>query len=129
MIVVDSSVVFDFLVHRNGSDQVTARFIEEGFAFHAPGILTIELVSILRNHQRGRGPDPEDEEIFADFLTFPVTIHPHLPLLPRIWQLRHNITPYDASYVALAELLNIPLLTRDRKLAHSSGHRARIEVI
>jgi len=55
--------------------------------------------------------------------------HPHRPFLPRVWQLRHNLTSYDAVYVALAELLNAPLLTRDRKLGTASGHSARIELV
>ena len=59
----------------------------------------------------------------------PVQLYPHSPLAPRIWELRHNITPYDAAYVALAEVLEAPLFTRDRKLAKTKGHRARIEVI
>jgi len=55
--------------------------------------------------------------------------HPHLWLLPRIWQLRHNLTASQAAYVALAEALDAPLVTRGRRLAASFGHRARIELI
>jgi len=50
-------------------------------------------------------------------------------LLPRVWQLRHNLTAYDAIYVALAELLNAPLVTRDRKIGTASGHHAQVEVV
>lgn len=49
-------------------------------------------------------------------------------MLPRIWELRNNLTAYDAAYVALAEALEAPLLTRDRRLAAAAGHRARIEL-
>ena len=55
--------------------------------------------------------------------------YPHVTLLPRVWQLRHSLSAYDACYVALAELLNAPVITRDRKLSSASGHRATIEVI
>lgn len=55
--------------------------------------------------------------------------HPVEPLVPRIWSLRHNFSAYDAAYVALAESLNIPLITRDRHLAKASGHAARIDYI
>jgi len=55
--------------------------------------------------------------------------HSHLPLLHRIWELRHNLSAYDAAYVALAEVLEALLVTRDRRLAASSGHRARIELV
>jgi len=55
--------------------------------------------------------------------------HPHYPLLNRIWNLRHNMTAYDAAYVALAETLQAPLLTRDAKLAPAAGHGARVELV
>jgi predicted nucleic acid-binding protein len=60
---------------------------------------------------------------------FPIERHPHEPLLERVLALRQNISAYDAMYVALAELLNAPLITRDARLARSSGHTARIEFI
>ena len=63
--------------------------------------------------------------VLADF---PVRRYPHDFLLPRIWELRNNLTAYDAAYVALAEALDAPLLTRDGRLAAATGHRARIEV-
>jgi len=53
--------------------------------------------------------------------------YPHDFLLPRVWELRANLTAYDAVYVALAEALDAPLVTRDRRLA-AAGHRARIEM-
>ncbi|MCP2238704.1 type II toxin-antitoxin system VapC family toxin [Prauserella halophila] len=53
---------------------------------------------------------------------------PHRGLIPRVWELRHSITPYDAAYVALAEQLDIPLLTTDARLAGSNGHSAEIEL-
>ena len=58
----------------------------------------------------------------------PIVRVPHRPLIERIWELRHTITAYDASYVALAELLDVPLVTCDAKLATSNGHKAEIEL-
>jgi predicted nucleic acid-binding protein len=55
--------------------------------------------------------------------------HPHGFLLPRIWDLRNNFTAYDAVYVALAEALGVPLITRDGRLAGAAGHQARIELV
>lgn len=55
--------------------------------------------------------------------------HPHEELLPRVWELRDNLTAYDAVYVALAEALNAPLLTLDARLARAPGHRARVELL
>jgi predicted nucleic acid-binding protein len=54
--------------------------------------------------------------------------YPHDFLLPRIWELRNNLTAYDAAYVALAEALDAPLLTRDKRLAAAAGHHAQIEL-
>jgi predicted nucleic acid-binding protein len=59
----------------------------------------------------------------------PLRRYPHDFLLPRIWDLRNNLTAYDAAYVALAEALDAPLLTRDRRLAAAAGHRAQIELV
>src|SRR6266852_3474696 len=65
----------------------------------------------------------------ADLADFPVHRYPHDFLLPRIWELRNNLTAYDAVYVALAEALEAPLLTRGRRLAAAMGHRATIELV
>lgn len=64
-----------------------------------------------------------------DLADFPIERYPHDFLLPRIWELRNNLTAYDAAYVALAEALDAPLLTRDRRLANAAGIRAHIELI
>jgi predicted nucleic acid-binding protein len=63
-----------------------------------------------------------------DLTDLPMHRYSHDFLLPRIWALRHNLTAYDATYVALAEALDAPLLTRDRHLAAAPGHQARIEL-
>ncbi len=57
------------------------------------------------------------------------TRYPHWRLLPRIWQLRHNLTAYDGAYIALAELLNAPLITRDGRVSSAAGHHAQIELL
>ena len=64
----------------------------------------------------------------ADLADLPLPRHPHDVLLPRIWELRNNLTAYHAVYVALAETLDVPLLRHDRHLAAAAGHRARIEL-
>jgi predicted nucleic acid-binding protein len=68
-------------------------------------------------------------EALEDLADFPITRYPHTPLLSRIWELRHNVTAYDAAYLALAEALPAPLITRDAKLAAVAGHRARVELM
>ena len=68
-------------------------------------------------------------EAVADLRDLPLTRYPHDALAARIWDLRATLTAYDAAYVALAEGLGAPLLTRDAALGRASGHRARIDVV
>ena len=65
----------------------------------------------------------------SDLLALPIRVVPSAPLLPRVWELRHNLTVYDACYVALAEAIDQPLLTADRRLANAPGLRCEIEVL
>ena len=68
------------------------------------------------------------DQAVEDWLGLPVDRHPHDVLLPRIWELRHNATAYDASYLALAEVLDAPLVTCDRRLASVPEQSAIVEV-
>jgi predicted nucleic acid-binding protein len=69
------------------------------------------------------------DDALHDFLDLRLTRYPHFVLLPRIWELRHSSSAYDAAYVALAELLAAPLLTRGKKMASAAAHYAVVEVI
>ena len=69
------------------------------------------------------------EQAIQDLLDLRMTRYPHYVLLPRIWQLRHNLSAYDAAYVALAEKLGARLITRDGRLVSASGHSAQIELL
>jgi predicted nucleic acid-binding protein len=68
-------------------------------------------------------------DALSDLSDFPPHRYPHDVLLPRVWELRHNLMAYDAVYVAPAEALDAPLLTRDRRLATATGHRARVDLV
>lgn len=68
------------------------------------------------------------DEAMSDLLDLRIARYPHLLLLPRIWQLRHNCSAYDASYIVLSERLGAALITRDARLASASGHTAPIEL-
>jgi len=79
----------------------------------------------------GAGQVPADRGSVGieEVIQLDVALHGHEDLLPRIWDLRHNLTAYDASYVALAEVLDAPLITFDHRLASAPGHRARVELL
>ncbi|HEY4123472.1 MAG TPA: type II toxin-antitoxin system VapC family toxin, partial [Rhizomicrobium sp.] len=68
-------------------------------------------------------------EALVDLSKISIRKYAHNFLLPRVWELRNNLTAYDAAYVALAETPDIPLLTRDRRLAAAAGHHARVELV
>jgi predicted nucleic acid-binding protein len=90
----------------------------------------VEVAQTLRRYAgAGQLPTPRDREALDDLVDFPLRRHPHAPLLPRMWDLRANLTAYDAAYVSLAEALEAPLLTADRHLAAAPGHAARVELI
>ncbi len=65
----------------------------------------------------------------ADLAAHPIERYPHVALLPRIWELRHHVTPYDAAYIALAEVLDAALVTADGRLARAAGPRCTIELL
>lgn len=85
---------------------------------------------MLRRFERsGKFDQARGREALTILADFPLQRYPHGPLLPRIWELRNNMSAYDAAYVALAEALSAPLVTRDAKLASTPQHRAKIELM
>lgn len=97
---------------------------------HAPHLLDVEAAQVIRRYAaNGEIDSARGRLALADLADFPLRRYPHNFLLPRIWDLRNNLTAYDAAYVALAEALDAPLLTRDRRLAAAAGHRAQIELV
>ena len=73
--------------------------------------------------------DARGHEALRDFLDLPLARYPHDFLLPRVWELRHNLTAYDAVYVALAEALGASLVTCDANIAAAPGHHAQVDVV
>jgi len=103
---------------------------EEGETLHAPHLLDVEVAQVLRMYaSAGLFGAERGVEALEDLADFPIARYPQQPFLPRIWELRHNVTAYDAAYLALAEALAAPLVTRDAKLASATGHQARIELM
>jgi predicted nucleic acid-binding protein len=98
--------------------------------FQVPSIFDAEVLSALRGLVRGRKfDDAAATELVVDLMVLPVDRWHMSPLLPRMWELRENLTPYDAAYVALAELTGAVLVTGDERMTASPGTRCDIQVI
>jgi predicted nucleic acid-binding protein len=130
VIVVDASAAAEVLLRGPAAEAIERRIHHISETLHAPHSIDVEVSHVIRRYAaRGDISDDLGRGAISDLVDFPVRRHPHLWLLPRIWELRHNLSAYDAAYVALAETLDAPIVTRDRRLAGASGHRARIELI
>jgi predicted nucleic acid-binding protein len=126
MIVLDTSALVEFLV---GSDPAgdAVRAATKGQRLAAPHAIDLECAATLRGLVAG-GKLPEGEGRRALDLLGRMNLrrYDHVPLLPRIWELRHNMWPYDAAFIALAETLDADLLTLDRKLTRTPGLRCTV---
>lgn len=130
MIVVDASALLEVLLQTPVAGSIAKRIFNSGQALHAPHLVDIEIAQVLRRYTATRYlAQIQGRELLNDLLAWEILRHPHGLFLPRVWSLRHNLTAYDAVYVALAEALDAPLITHDRRLANSSGHRARVELV
>jgi predicted nucleic acid-binding protein len=129
VIVVDASALLEALLRTAAAEAVEKRLLDARETLHAPHLLDVEVAQVIRRYAASGELDQErGRAVLADLGDFPVRRYPHGFLLPRVWELRNNLTAYDAVYVALAEALDAPLLTRDRRLVATAGHHARIEL-
>jgi predicted nucleic acid-binding protein len=130
VIVLDASVVVELVLGTSTGQSVADRIADSMLGLHAPHLLDIEVAQVVRCYVLlGRVTGERGRQALDHLLALDVARHPHDALLPRIWALKDNLTAYDAAYVALAEALDAPLLTRDRGLAGAPGHTARIELM
>lgn len=110
-------------------DRARARLSEDPF-LHAPYLVDLEVLSVLR--RRSAAGDVDDRRAnlaIQDLEDLPIVRYPHLPFARRAWELRDNVTPYDAVYVALAELLDCPFVTADKRLTTAAGIRCSVEML
>src|ERR1700684_1805565 len=128
VIVADTSVLVVALADDGpDGDQARARLGGERLAM--PELADLEGASVLRRQLRAGAIDARRAGLALDDLAaLPARRAPHRPLLARCWELRDNLTIYDAAYVALAEAMDVTLLTGDGRLARATGPRCHIEV-
>lgn len=128
-IVVDASAVIELLLRSRRAVAITDRILRDDVALHAPHLIDVEVAQVLRRYALAGGLDAaRATEALADFADIRLERHPMEPMLQRIWALRHNMTAYDAAYVALAEALDAPLVTCDAKLG-AAVNDVRVEVM
>jgi predicted nucleic acid-binding protein len=129
MIVVDSSVITTALAD-DGDDGARSRSRLAGERLVAPELLDLEVASALRKLVAARSLSARRARLaLDDLLDLRCQRAPHRPLLGRLWELRGNLTVYDAAYVALAEHLEVVLVTADRRLARAPRVRCAVEVL
>ena len=130
MIVVDASAVLEVLLRTLVAPAIERRLFAAGESLHAPHLIDIEVAQALRRYAAAGDMSAErGREALEDLTDLSLRRYPHDVLLPRVWELRANLTAYDAVYVALAEALGAPLITRDRRLASAAGRHATVEVV
>jgi predicted nucleic acid-binding protein len=129
MIVLDASAAVDWLLQTSAGQSIDRRIYSRNETLHAPHLLDLEVTQVLRRLAlRGVVSTRRADDAVRDLLDLRISRYPHVVLLPRIWQLRHNISAYDAAYIVLAEKIGAALLTRDARLASSPGHAAPVEL-
>lgn len=129
MLVVDASVLAPAIVD-GGADGATIRARLRSETIAGPDLLRIEVLAVIRKRRiDGSLTLDHADAAVDDLLDLPLSVFPAAPLLRRAWELRDNLTAYDAFYIALAEALGCPLLTADARLANAPGNNCAVELI
>jgi predicted nucleic acid-binding protein len=129
VIVLDASAAIDWLLQTAVGQKIESRIYSRGESLHAPHLLDLEVVQVLRRLVRESAVTaPRADQVIQDLLDLRLTRYPHFVFLPNIWRLRHNLSAYDAAYVALTESLGATLITRDARLASALARGPRVEL-
>ena len=129
MIVLDTSAAIDWLLQTPAGQRIEQRIFTRQETLHSVHLMDVEFAQVLRRLVRqGTLTAARAEEAIEDLAALRITRYAPVLLLQRIWRLRQNLTAYDAAYVALAEKLRAPLLTRDQRIAAAPGHAVAVEV-
>ncbi len=119
------------MVQTRAGRTVAGRIASPALTLHAPDLIDLEVCQTLRRYVRSQELSAARAETALDLLgQLDLNRYSHVPLLPRIWQLRDNLTAYDGAYVALAEALGATLLTCDERLARAPvGDTATVDLV
>ena len=130
MIVLDASAVLELVLGTDRGRRIGHRIAPRAETLHAPHLLDVEVLQAVRRYARaGEIGEVRARTALMALRDLDATRYAHDVLLERMWALRENMTAYDAAYVALAEGLDCPLLTTDRKLASAPGCSVAIELV
>ena len=130
MIVLDASATVAILLNAGpGARRIRERISQQDETLHVPHLFEVEVLHALRRHNLTSALPAARARLALNRLREMRLIrYPHTLLLDRIWELRANLSAYDAAYVALAEALDAPLITLDERLAQASSNRANVEL-
>jgi predicted nucleic acid-binding protein len=130
VIVLDASAAADVLLNLGlRARRIRERMAQSDGDLHVPHLFEVEVLSVLRRFSlRGELSQERARLALGRLSTMRLTRYPHTALLSRLWELRDNVTIYDAAYIALAETLGTPLVTTDARLVRAPGIRAAVEV-
>lgn len=130
MIVADASVLASALADSGADGQAARDALRSGTDLAAPDLVDVETVAVARKRWVAGALSARGfKAVVTDLADLALARYPTLPLMPRAYELRANVTPYDAAYVALAEILDCPLLTGDRRLAQAPGPRCEVQLV
>jgi predicted nucleic acid-binding protein len=130
VIVVDASVLVSALIADDEAGERMRLRLDAEDLVCAPEVIDLEVANAWRRELLAGNISEDRSRLGLDDLAdLPLARMPHRPLMPRIWELRHNLTPYDAAYVALAEVLDVTLLTVDGRSTRAPSLRCEVELI
>lgn len=133
MLVVDASAVAELLLRRPAAAAVEQHVVDHAFDLHAPHLLDVEVLSVIRRLVASGDATPaRAEEAIDDLLALPIERYPHDVLIRRAWEYRGNCSAYDATYLVLAEALapeTVPVLSADARFARAADAHAAVPVI
>ena len=125
--VCDASAIAAVLLDAGADGEWATRTIGAG-SIAAPTIVTYETANVVRRHElAGKISSDQAAQAHADLLDLAIELWPYDILAIRAWELRKNLSIYDATYVALAEMTELPLVTLDARLDKAPGVRCQIE--